>query len=76
MKRYRVVIPYYYEFYVNAENEKEALEEAHSTDGKIFSYDDTQALIEEQANLCHCGKEIEPEMEWCRECHEREFRRK
>jgi len=48
MKTYRVVIPYYMEFIVEAEDHYHALEVAHSEgNGKIISYDDEGAIVEE-----------------------------
>jgi len=48
MKTYRVVIPYYYEFEVEAEYYNHAIEVAHSEgNGKIISYDDDGAIVEE-----------------------------
>lgn len=48
MKRYRVVIPYYTEFHIMAKSKKEALIKAHTAEGHLISYDDTQAEIEEE----------------------------
>ena len=45
--RYRVVIPYYYEFYVEAaENKNDAIEQAHNQTGNITGYDDKKAYVE------------------------------
>ena len=48
MRTYRVVIPYYYEFEVEAEDYHHAIEVAHSQgNGKIIFYDDDGAIVEE-----------------------------
>jgi hypothetical protein len=47
MKKYRVVIPYYYEFEVEASNKKDALHKSHQIDGNMIGYDDDGAIIEE-----------------------------
>jgi len=48
MKKYRVVIPYYYEFYVEASNHKNAINKCHEEcNGIIISYDDDGAVVEE-----------------------------
>ena len=54
MKTYRVVIPYFYEFFVMAENEDEAIDEAHSSDGNMFGYDENRdhILVEEIQDGC------------------------
>ena len=49
-KTYRVVIPYYHEFIVEAKDETEALLVAHSRTGEIICYDDDKAEIEEIKN--------------------------
>tara|TARA_Y100000296_G_scaffold29789_1_gene34749 strand:- start:346 stop:639 length:294 start_codon:yes stop_codon:yes gene_type:complete len=48
MAKYRVVIPYYYEFFVEAKNAVEAINEAHNSEGNCTGYDDDNALVEEQ----------------------------
>jgi len=47
MKTWRVIIPYYHEFIVEATDEDEAIVEAHNHDGKIISWDDSEAGVEE-----------------------------
>jgi len=48
MKRYRVVIPYYYEFDVIAEDYNDALDKAHKQgDGSIVGWDDEGSVVEE-----------------------------
>jgi len=48
MKTYTVIIPYLYEFTIEANDEKEALEFAHSKgDGRIIGCDDANATVEE-----------------------------
>lgn len=49
MQKYRVVIPYYYEFHVEAENEEVAIEQAHNQEGSIKDFDDDKAFVEEEA---------------------------
>ena len=47
-KRYRVVLTYFHEFYVEASNPSEAIKEAHSSgDGSIIDCDDSDAEVEE-----------------------------
>ena len=41
-----VTIPYYHRFTVVAENESQALAEAHNQEGIIVGYDDDLALVE------------------------------
>lgn len=50
MKKYRVVIPYFYEFHVEAENKEKAIEEAHNQTGNMTGYDENEEhyLVEEQ----------------------------
>lgn len=48
MAKYRVVIPYFHEFHVEANSGMEALEKAHSADGTIIGYDDSEAVIEKE----------------------------
>ena len=48
MREFRVVIPYFYEFYVMADNPGEAVSMAHvEGDGSILCWDDSQAEVEE-----------------------------
>ena len=50
LKKYRVVIPYYFEFFVEAKNKKEAIEQAHNQEGNMFSYEENnrKILVEER----------------------------
>jgi len=48
MKMYRVVIPYFHEFFVEAESKEEAKKKAfETTNGKIMGRDDKSIEIEE-----------------------------
>ena len=47
-KKYHVVIPYFYHFYVEAENKDQAIKEAHNSTGKMGEYDEKNIFVEEQ----------------------------
>ena len=46
IKKYRVVIPYYYEFFVSAHSRQEAIDLAHGIDGKMICYGREEAEVE------------------------------
>jgi hypothetical protein len=49
MKKYKVIIPYYYEFNVEAEDENDALDKIGSMEGDLICRgEDSEAEIEEE----------------------------
>ena len=46
-KKYHVVIPYFYHFYVDAETEEEAIQIAHDSEGSMGEYDEKNIFVEE-----------------------------
>ena len=44
--KYHVAIPYYYHFYVDADSEEEAIDNAHNTVGSMGEYDEEHIFVE------------------------------
>jgi len=44
--KYHVAIPYYYHFYVEADSEEEAIDNAHNTVGSMGEYDEEHIFVE------------------------------